>query len=206
MTSDRDPAGPSRGDEGLALNEVEGAPRRIWIDGLPIPMYMWGRVMKRFQTILILSGLVFSFAVPSWAIDAKPKAGANTAAAPADTTQAGARTNRSTPANAKLLEKLKQDVRESQKSKSSQYDNYIDDNNDGIDDRVQPKARAKESESTEVLAAPQVKKAEPAKTDATPEVKRAEPPKREVAPQVKKPESPKQDAGTSTAKKKKTPR
>ncbi len=183
-------------------------------------MYMWGRVMKRFQTILILSGLVFGLAVPTWAIDAKPKAGANTAATSADTSKAGARTNQPTPTNAKLLEKLKQDVRESQKSKSGQYDNYIDANNDGVDDRVQPKAKAKESEPAEMMAAPQVKKAEPSKTDAAPQVKKKEPPKREatpqvkkpeaprrdVTPQMKKPESPKQDAGTGTAKKKKTPR
>lgn len=116
-------------------------------------MYMWAGMMKQLMTITLALGLSISFAVPSHAIDAKKKSSTPTAAQPAtqpaapsqDTSQAKPATMSgaasAAPTSSKsLLERLKSDVRESsKKADTGKYDNYIDANNDGVDDRVKEK-------------------------------------------------------------------
>jgi hypothetical protein len=114
--------------------------------------------MRRFLTIACAFGLIGLFASPSYAIDAKKKSGSSTSssAAPADSSRSRSSVKKSKAASSKtLLERLKKDVRESSKSKDSEkYDNYIDKNNDGVDDRVKDRpasvetAKAKESEKS----------------------------------------------------------
>jgi hypothetical protein len=114
--------------------------------------------MRRFLTMACAFGLISLFAAPSYAIDAKKKSGSATSssAAPADSSRSRSSVKKSKAANSKtLLERLKKDVRESSKSKDSEkYDNYIDKNNDGVDDRVKDRpasvetAKAKESEKS----------------------------------------------------------
>lgn len=97
--------------------------------------------------------LCLTMAVPTWAIQAKPKqaTGQPGAATPADTAGRKRATTHKTASTQVLLEKLKQDVRESKKSDSPQYDNYIDANNDGVDDRVKEKAKPASTEPTQTI-------------------------------------------------------
>ena len=92
-----------------------------------------------------LLGLGCSWALPASAIDSKPKAGATTPSVAPDTSS-GQRTPSAGSAakgsGESLLDKLKTQVREAQKSTlPDATDNYIDANNDGIDDRVQEKPK-----------------------------------------------------------------
>lgn len=101
-------------------------------------MYTWTVNMKR--TITIAMALTIFSASVSFAIDAKKKSGtaAPTAAAPSDSVRDTTVHAKHSHASSKaLLDRLKMDVRESSKSSDSgKYDNYIDANNDGVDDRV----------------------------------------------------------------------
>lgn len=126
-------------------------------------MYMWAGMMKQLMTIALALALSISLAVPSHAIDAKKKSSTPAATQPAapsqDTSQARAATMSgaagAAPSSSKtLLERLKSDVRESsKKADTGKYDNYIDANNDGVDDRVKEKPAtvepAKEKVKTE---------------------------------------------------------
>ncbi len=112
--------------------------------------------MRRFLTIACALGLISLFASPLYAIDAKKKSGSSSSSsvAPTDSSRSRSSVKKSKAANSKtLLERLKEDVRESSKSKDSErYDNYIDKNNDGVDDRIKGRpasvetAKAKETE------------------------------------------------------------
>lgn len=126
-------------------------------------MYMWAGMMKRLMTIALALGLSIALTVPSHAIDAKKKSSAPATTQPAapaqDTSQAKPATMSGSagaaPSSSKsLLERLKSDVRESsKKADTGKYDNYIDANNDGVDDRVKEKPAtvepAKEKVKTE---------------------------------------------------------
>lgn len=126
-------------------------------------MYMWAGMMKQFTTIVLSIGLVLALTATSFAIDAKKKSASTTVPAePAkpsvDTSRVGsvgAAAGASQAASSKsLLERLKSDVRESsQKSDTGKYDNYIDSNNDGVDDRVKEKKAAAEPEKQKVKPA-----------------------------------------------------
>lgn len=100
------------------------------------------------MTMALALGLFAALAAPSYAIDAKKKSATPAATqqptAPArDTSQAkpAAVPGSAGAASSKtLLERLKMDVRESsKKADTGKYDNYIDSNNDGVDDRVKEK-------------------------------------------------------------------
>lgn len=126
-------------------------------------------------------------AATSHAIDAKKKSGASSTptVAPVDSTRSKSAATQSKAATSQsLLERLKRDVRESSKqADSGKYDNYIDKNNDGVDDRVKDR---------------------PASVEST-QVKESETRESHSGTHVKKP-STQTDSSASTAKKKKTPR
>ena len=146
----------------------------FFIDEARFPMYKWAGMMKRLMTIALALGLFTALAMPAYAIDAKKKSSAPAATQPAapsqDTSQAKPQTMSGSagaaPTSSKtLLERLKSDVRESsQKSDTGKYDNYIDSNNDGVDDRVKEKKATAEPERQKV------KPATPAK-DPTPQTR-----------------------------------
>lgn len=96
--------------------------------------------MKHTLTIALAIGLLVVSASTAQAIDAKKKSGSSTSTTSAvpDSSRSKTAVQKSKAASSKsLLERLKKDVRESsKKSGSSKYDNYIDANNDGVDDRV----------------------------------------------------------------------
>lgn len=131
-------------------------------------MYKWTVTMRRFLTIACAFGLISLLASPSYAIDAKKKSGstAPSSVAPADSSQSRSSVKKSKAASSKtLLERLKKDVRESSKSKDSEkYDNYIDKNNDGVDDRV--KDRPATVESAKVKDTEKPKESKPAEDDS----------------------------------------
>lgn len=82
---------------------------------------------------------------PASAIDVKPSAdtGQATVAAPAG--QPPAKSLETAPAKPErgLLDRLKRQVRESKRTSGQQYDNYIDADGDGVDDRLAKKAKVK---------------------------------------------------------------
>ena len=145
--------------------------RGFFIDEAWLPMYMWAGMMKRLTTIVLSIGLVLALAAPSFAIDAKKKSASTTAPAEpakptADTSRVGsvgASAGASPSTSSKsLLERLKSDVRESsQKSDTGKYDNYIDSNNDGVDDRVKEKKATAEPEQQKVKTATPTKDTTP---------------------------------------------
>lgn len=134
-------------------------------------MYMWAGKMKRFTTIVLSIGLVLALAAPSFAIDAKKKPASTTAPTEPATPTVDTSNARSASAAAgaspstsskSLLERLKSDVRESsQKSDTGKYDNYIDSNNDGVDDRVKEKKATAEPERQKVKPATPTKDTSP---------------------------------------------
>lgn len=138
------------------------------IDETRIPMYKWTMTMKRFLTMACAFGLISLFASQSFAIDAKKKSGSSTSstAAPADSSRSGSDSRKSKAVNTKtLLERLKKDVHESSKSKDpDKYDNYIDANNDGVDDRVKERPAAAAAAKAEEPE--KVKESKPATEDS----------------------------------------
>ncbi|HWO58171.1 MAG TPA: hypothetical protein VNN55_11465 [bacterium] len=100
--------------------------------------------MRRTLIIATLGAWMFAGG-SAWGIDAKPKSETPAAKPAADT--AGVRPAAPTRASRTLLEKLKEEVRESKKDEAVQYNNFIDANNDGVDDRVHEKAKVKPEES-----------------------------------------------------------
>jgi hypothetical protein len=121
----------------------------FFIDEAGVPMYYWAGMMRQLTTMMIAIVLSLALAGPSHAIDAKKKStppGATQPVTPTpDTSKAKPATmsgsSGTAPTSSKtLLERLKSDVRESsKKADTGKYDNYIDANNDGVDDRVKEK-------------------------------------------------------------------
>ncbi len=108
--------------------------------------------MKRLSTILLTIAALAAFASPSLAIEAKKKPGSPASAS--DTTVAKSVSQPKPVSNKSLLERLKKDVRESsRKPDTAKYDNYIDANNDGVDDRVHSKQSASEKRAEPVKPA-----------------------------------------------------
>ena len=120
--------------------------------------------MNRMGTILLAGCLGLCAAVPSGAVDAKPKVQATT---PAATDTAKAVPHHKKPTKSSLIEKLKRDLKSQQKSDTTKkYDNLIDANKDGVDDRV-GKSRTRESNTPAV----EVKAADTSGAQPTPKPK-----------------------------------
>ena len=131
-------------------------------------MYKWTATMKHTLTIALAIGLLVVSASTAQAIDAKKKSGssASTTSAVPDSSRSKTAVQKSKAASSKsLLERLKKDVRESsKKSGSDKYDNYIDANNDGVDDRV--KDRPATVESAKARDSEKSKESKPAEDDS----------------------------------------
>ncbi|HEX9751334.1 MAG TPA: hypothetical protein VGB22_08645 [candidate division Zixibacteria bacterium] len=104
-------------------------------------------MLKRL-TPYLLAAMIACAATTAWAIDAKPKEEKPAEPSPSDqtTTQpvkdaAPKAVEQSTPPNDDLLNRLQKQVEKSGDSKAGQYDNYIDKNKDGVDDRVKCKSQ-----------------------------------------------------------------
>lgn len=104
--------------------------------------------MTRYAVIMVLgfAGVAF-WGDSAGAIDVKPKA--DTARAVAPLLQRQPRESKLLPQNSGrpqrvLLDRLKRQVREKDSSTSSKFDNYIDANGNGIDDRLEKTAKIKE--------------------------------------------------------------
>jgi hypothetical protein len=123
--------------------------------------------MNRILTIGVLLGLGCFWFTPASAIDSKPKQGTTTPAVVPDTTSTHRATGAAKGTDESLLDKLKTDVREAQKStQPDATDNYIDANNDGIDDRVQekPKEAPKDNPKGSSTQSGKLRKARPEST------------------------------------------
>lgn len=115
-------------------------------------MYMWVGKMKTNWTIAAAIVLTFLLAVPAMAIDTKPKSGTSSSTAKSSdsaSVRSVKKADSKKKSNKSLLERLKRDVRESsKKSDDDKYDNYIDKNKDGVDDRVATKQKARETDDS----------------------------------------------------------
>lgn len=126
-------------------------------------MYMWVTTMKRLLIITVVLAFLAA-ATPASAIGSRAKLQARSAVADSAAVRKAPATKTSKQS---LLDRLKRDVREAQKTtKPNATDNYIDANNDGVDDRVKEKSKAEPQGS--VKAAPMsVRKSEPSKRDSS---------------------------------------
>jgi hypothetical protein len=127
-------------------------------------MYNWAG-MRRTLIIAALGAWMFAGG-NAWGIDAKPKSDTAAARPATDTGRAHPAATQTKPSRT-LLEKLKEEVRESKKDEAVQYNNFIDANNDGVDDRVQEKAKVKPEEPVPAEPASDSKKLDEPKTKQT---------------------------------------
>ena len=140
--------------------------------------------MRRVLIIGVLLGLGCLWATPASAIDSKPKAKATTTAPAPDTSsthRAPSAAGAARGSDQSLLDKLKTQVREAQKStQPDATDNYIDANNDGIDDRVQetPKDTPKETPKETSTQSSKLRKARPAPAQQQIDTSKAAPKKK----------------------------
>lgn len=111
--------------------------------------------MHRTTTILLVTlAVVATLATRAWAIGVKPSADStrqdqpptvtqDATAPPAETTRAlRSRSVKESPTGS-LLDRLKRRVRQPDKVKSQQYDDFIDADGDGVDDRLGRGAKVK---------------------------------------------------------------
>jgi hypothetical protein len=136
-----------------------------------------GSTMLTKITPYVMAALIACASVPAMAINAEPKKEAQPAPAqPTEPTKPPVKESErapetkpaqwSAPPKQDLLDRLKQQVEKSGDTKAGQYDNYIDKNSDGVDDRVKCKSQQKETRP-QPAAEPTVKatQAKPAKQD-----------------------------------------
>ena len=102
--------------------------------------------MKKFLTIIVIgAALVACLGGEASAIDVKPSTDTSKAAA-APAKPVSARSFQAVPVKSEhgLLDKLKREVTESQRTTNQKFDDYIDADGDGVDDRVAKQAKVKE--------------------------------------------------------------
>jgi len=116
---------------------------------------------KSLTIIVIGVVLVVCLSAPASAINVKPSSDTGQAAAAPPTNQVPAKSFQTAPVKSErgLLDKLKRQVNESKRTTGRQFDNYIDADGDGVDDRLAKQAKVKEQteKAKPATAAPEQK-------------------------------------------------
>jgi hypothetical protein len=130
--------------------------------------------VNRVALILVAASLTaVGLNVPARAIDVKPAADSSKPAAAPATQEPEKKTFETAPVRreTRLLDKLRREVRAAKRSPAKQYDNYIDKDGDGVDDRLAKKAKVEEqteSQKSDTAAQTQKKKVKQSPPAAAP--------------------------------------